>query len=103
MPIFWGARTQLTIHWFKTSCKRSKLRINRLHYYSSRNINYHDRVILSKYKKEIFAALIISVYFLCLAIYKSTAVHYSVSAAIIFIITAPLLLSYVEMKLFKNA
>jgi len=54
-------------------------------------------------RRKFFATLIISIYFLCLAIYKSTAMHYSVSAAIIFIITAPLFLSYVEMKLFKNA
>jgi NO-binding membrane sensor protein with MHYT domain len=54
-------------------------------------------------RRKFFAAPIISTYFLCLAIYKSTAMHYTVSAVIIFIITAPLLLSYVEMKLFKKA
>jgi hypothetical protein len=54
-------------------------------------------------RRKFFATLIISIYFLCIAIYKSTAIHYTVSAVIIFIITAPLLLSYIEMKLFKNA
>ena len=54
-------------------------------------------------RRKVFASVLISIYFLFIAFHKATAMHYSISAAIILIITTPVLLSYIEMKRLQNA